>query len=63
MIAYIATPAEMALWVLAIGWLACAALAGRIADRTGQYWLGVALGFVLGPLGVIAACLLPRREE
>lgn len=43
--------------------LVCAALAGTIAGMRGaSVALGVIVGLLLGPIGVLIACVLPRRR-
>ncbi len=45
----------LGIWMLSIG------LAAAIAGERGRLWLGVVLGFTLGPLGVLVAAVIPPR--
>jgi hypothetical protein len=50
------------LWIM-YGWLACGIAASYVAERKSYpIKIGLALGLVLVPLGVVIALLLPARE-
>lgn len=49
--------------VVALFWMLSVGVAASVGSERGRAWTGAGLGFLMGPLGVIAAGLLPRTPR
>lgn len=48
---------------LIIVWLVCPVLGGVFGAARGQAGMGILVGALLGPVGVIVACILPEQRR
>ena len=46
-----------------IGWVVVAVIAGCIGELKGNFINGFVLGLLLGPIGLLIACVLPRSPQ
>lgn len=52
------------MWLIVIGLAVSAWIGGYVSVQRGRFpGEGIALGLLLGPLGVVAAALLPMKEQ
>ena len=49
--------------VMLLGWIVCAIVAGAIGAMKNRAPLGVILGVLLGLIGVLIICFVPKVEK